>query len=74
MSIDTVVVARPCAAQGAVEGFGRDGRRWQILVGPFAAPPPGAAAASGGGADAAPAGAVARPWHRPVPGRLGLLS
>ena len=33
---DTVVVGRPCAAHGTVEGFGRDGRRWQLLVGRFA--------------------------------------
>ena len=38
---DTVVVGRPCAAQGAVEGFGGDGRRWRLLIGRPAATAPG---------------------------------
>jgi len=58
---DTVVVARPCAAHGAVEGFGRDGRRWQILVGPFAGPSPtGTAAAGDGGARPGPGRSTGR--------------
>jgi hypothetical protein len=46
----TVVVGRPCAAHGSVEGFGRDGRLWQIRVGPPVDPGP-----------PAPAGAVPAP-------------
>ncbi|QMU78526.1 hypothetical protein GXW83_25265 [Streptacidiphilus sp. PB12-B1b] len=46
----TVVVSRPCAAHGTVEGFGRDGRRWQIVADRPAGPPsaPGAAGAAPG--------------------------
>lgn len=63
---DTVVVARPCAAHGAVEGFGRDGRRWQILVGPFAAPAPtGAAVSESAGALPPPGRSLGRGTGRP---------
>lgn len=44
---ETVVVSRPCAAHGTVEGFGRDGRRWQILVDPPVRPLPPAGTADG---------------------------
>jgi hypothetical protein len=52
---ETVVVARPCAAHGAVEGFGRDGRRWQLTVDqPTGPPPPAGAAAALPGPPSAP--------------------
>jgi hypothetical protein len=56
---ETVLVTRPCAAHGAVEGFGRDGRRWQLLVEPCPTPSP--APLRG------PAAAV-RPGPVPTPG------
>ncbi|QMU71936.1 hypothetical protein [Streptacidiphilus sp. P02-A3a] len=64
---DTVVVGRPCAAHGAVEGFGRDGRRWQILVGPFAAPAPTGAASTGSDRVPPPPGRSPGPDTGPPP-------
>ena len=60
---DTVVVGRPCAAHGAVEGFDGDGRRWQLLVGPPPAPGAGrpARAVSGPPPGLRPARTTARP-------------
>lgn len=35
---DLVVLARPCGRRSTVEGFGADGRRWQVPAGPQSLP------------------------------------